>query len=233
MIQISKNTSLKLMDEIKNRFQPQELWRQNFKRSGVTARHGDIIFDSDRLLIPVRQDFHLLDIAAFDEYAFIAYSFLKAQSEMFMFKCNVVLNTNRITRDFKISLVYDRDTFGGVDCLSYFEVFKDNGNFIESETLLSQINARFHLSSSYITDGTKRDKWIEQYCRYIMYTTVIKGNNIDGDGFIYKQKTCNSAYPFQVRKFAADWMRDINEFTGKEYNEYFSIECPTRFSGII
>lgn len=141
-----------------NRLQPQDLLWQNFKRSAVLAQHGDIIFDSDRLLIPVRQYFHLLDIAAFDQYVLIAYSFLKAQGEMFPYKFNVALDANRITCDFKISLVYNGDTFGGSSWPHYFEVFKDNGNFVESEALLSQINARFYLSSSYITDGSKRDK---------------------------------------------------------------------------
>lgn len=212
---------------INNRLQPQELQWQNFKRSAALAQHRDIIFDSDKLLIPVRRYFHLLDIAAFDHYILIAYSFLKAQSEMFMSKCNVVLNTNRITRDFKISLIYDKDTFGGFTWPHYFEVFEDNENFVESEALLSQINARFHLSSAYITDERKRDKWIEQYCRYIMYTAVNEENDVDGGGFVFKQKTYRSAYPFQARKFAADWMRDINEFTDKDYKEYFNIECPS------
>lgn len=215
------------MDGIKNRFQPQELWWQNFKISEATARHGEIIFDSDRLLIPVRQYFHLLDVAAFDEYVLIAYSFLKAQSEMFMPEYKVVLNANRITRDFKISLIYDKDTFGGVSSQLHFGVFKDNSNFIEGEALLSQINARFRLSVSYITDESKRDKWIEQYCRHIMYSTSIKGNDINCGSFVYKQKAYCSAYPFQVRKFAADWMRDIHEFTDKDYKEYFSIDCPS------
>jgi len=209
------------MDGIKNIFQSQELWWQNCKQSEMIAKHGDIIFDSDKLLLPVRQYFYLLDIAAFDEYALMAYSFLKAQSEMFEPKCNVVLNMNRITSYFKISLVYDRDTFGGVDWPLQFEAFKDNGNFVKSEALLSQINTRFHLSSLYITDGSKRDKWIEQYCRYIMYATINKNIDIDGGNYVYKQKICCLAYPLQVRKFAADWMRDINEFTDKDYNEYF------------
>lgn len=215
---------------IKNRLQPQELWWQNFKKSEIIVHNGDIIFDSDRLLIPIRQYFHLLDIATFDEYAFIAYNFLKAQSEMSPYKVNIVLNTNRITRDFKISLAYnkdDKDIFGGMDWAIHFETFKDNGNTVESEALLSQINARFHLSSTYITDESKRDKWIEAYCRHIMYTTVNEENDMDGGNFVYKQKTYRSAYPFQARKFAADWMRDINEFTDKDYNEYFNIECPS------
>lgn len=58
------------MNEMKNRLQPQELWWQHYDRLDMIAKHGDIIFDSDKLLIPVRQYFHLLDIAAFDSITY-------------------------------------------------------------------------------------------------------------------------------------------------------------------
>lgn len=95
---------------------------------------------------------------------------------------------------------------------------------IEDLALLSQINARFFLTDVYITDREKANKWIESYCRHILFAAKKKSEN-DNRNFVAK-------YPFQARKYAADWMRDIHEFTDKDYIRYFKEGNPSKLDEI-
>ena len=209
-----------------NRFPPRELFWQHYQLTERDVKHGDLIFDSDKLLFPVKQYLYLFDIDAFDEYALVAYNFLRAQAEMYEEKLDLLVDSNRITRDFRIRVFYDKNTWGGQGWTRAFQFFKENGNDVYCESLLSQINARFFLTDAYITDREKANKWIEAYCRYIMYTAIRTFVPVEGDSFVFEDKSLRSKFPFQVRKFAANWMRDIHEFTDKDYEKYFKIEIP-------
>ena len=71
------------MNTINNRFPPRELFWQHYQLTERDVKHGDLLFDSDKLLFPVKQYLYLFDIDAFDEYALVAYNFLLAQAEMY------------------------------------------------------------------------------------------------------------------------------------------------------
>lgn len=209
-----------------NRFPPRELFWQHYQLTERDVKHGDLIFDSDKLLFPVKKYLYLFDIDAFDEYALVAYNFLLAQAEMYEDKLDLLIDSNRITRDFRIRVFYDKNTWGGQGWTRAFQSFKENGNDVCCESLLSQINARFFLTDAYITDRGKANKWIEAYCRYIMYTAIKTFVPVEGDSFVFEDKSLRSKFPFQVRKFAANWMRDIHEFTDNDYKKYCKIEVP-------
>ena len=214
------------MNTMNNRFPPRELFWQNYQLTKRDVKHGDLIFDSDKLLFPMKQYLYCFDIDAFDEYAIVAYNFLLAQAEMYEEKLDLLVDSNRITRDFRIRVFYDKNTWGGQGLTRVFQSFKENGNDIYCESLLSQINARCFLTDAYITDRKKANKWIEAYCRYIMYTATKTYKFVDGNSYIFEEVSYCSKFPFQVRKFAANWMRDIHEFTNKDYEKYLKIKAP-------
>ena len=212
------------MNTMNNRFPPRELFWQHYKLTERDVKHGDLIFDSDKLLFPVKQYLYLFDIDAFDEYALVAYNFLLAQSEMYEDKLDLLVDSNRIARDFRIRVFYDKNTWGGKEWPARLQSFKENGNDVYCESLLSQINARFFLTDAYITDREKANKWIEAYCRHILFAAKKKSEN-DNRNFVAR-------YPFQARKYAADWMRDIHEFTDKDYIKYFKEGNPSKLDEI-
>lgn len=198
------------------RFRPRELWWQQWPGLVTkTFKSGDVMFDSDNLLFPVKKYYSLLSLSAFDEYALIAHSMLKSYVESSPdHGIEVISESNRLDHSLRIRALYNGRS--GLTC----KIFKETRNDVCFESIMSQVNERFCLIDTYLTDSSAREKWIDSYCRHIMY--YAKKN---------KNGRYSTAYPLQARKYVANWLNDLGILSDQEYDEYLKLKTPNQADG--